>query len=455
MIVKTVPIYDIVVADRAREDYQGIPELAEDILKNGLITAIAVVDEVKPGSGYRLLAGGRRVRAIQLLEESGRSSKLFDPHKIPIRVYSQEDSGTILMKRIELHENIMRQDLNHIEKAKLVKAIHDLEVSIHGPKKSTSPNASGHSIRDTAKILEKSHTQVRRSLRIAEAVESIPEIADCKNEAEAIKFLDQLEEKLILEELSRRAEEEKPKTDVDKRKKELIDSYVLQDFFDGVKEIPDETIDLVELDPDYGIGIVSEKKKLKSDIDRSQSDYKELSSDPKIFLKQMELVLTHCYRVMKPNAWLVLWFAHGQYYDSLFEVARRVGFVGNKLPAIWVKNIGQTKQQDFNLGQAYEMFFYLRKGSPAIMKHRLNTYVYDVVPSGKKCHPTERPISMMRDILATFAMPGARVFVPFLGSGNTILAGASAELNMKVFGFDLGKEFRDKFIYYVTNEFEL
>jgi len=60
------------------------------------------------------------------------------------------------------------------------------------------------------------------------------------------------------------------------------------------------------------------------------------------------------------------------------------------------------------------------------------------VSSEKKIHPTERPIEMIQEVLQTFTQANSRVFVPFLGSGNTLLAANNAQMN--AFGFDLDKE---------------
>jgi DNA modification methylase len=70
--------------------------------------------------------------------------------------------------------------------------------------------------------------------------------------------------------------------------------------------------------------------------------------------------------------------------------------------------------------------------------------MYKPVFSANKVHPTERPIELMQDILQTFGHMGANVLVPFLGSGNTLLA--AANLNMKAFGFDLSPEYKSEYI---------
>jgi DNA modification methylase len=51
---------------------------------------------------------------------------------------------------------------------------------------------------------------------------------------------------------------------------------------------------------------------------------------------------------------------------------------------------------------------------------------------------------MMEEILSTFVWKGARVMVPFLGSGNTMLA--AHNLEMTSFGFELSKSYKDSFL---------
>jgi DNA modification methylase len=51
---------------------------------------------------------------------------------------------------------------------------------------------------------------------------------------------------------------------------------------------------------------------------------------------------------------------------------------------------------------------------------------------------------MIQEVLKTFSAPNNRVLVPFLGSGNTLLA--AANYGMHGFGFDLSEEYRNSFM---------
>ena len=97
------------------------------------------------------------------------------------------------------------------------------------------------------------------------------------------------------------------------------------------------------------------------------------------------------------------------------------------------------------LANSCETFFYAWKGRPAINKAgRSNEFDYPPVPPQQKTHPTERPVALMKDIYETFAFPGSRLLIPFLGSGSGLIA--ADEVGMSGVGFELSKANRDSFL---------
>jgi site-specific DNA-methyltransferase (adenine-specific) len=112
---------------------------------------------------------------------------------------------------------------------------------------------------------------------------------------------------------------------------------------------------------------------------------------------------------------------------------------------IWTKPSGQSMSPETRLANAYEMFFYAWKGTPVLNRMgRSNIFNTPPVPAQQKTHPTERPIELMKELYDTFAFPGSRILIPFLGSGNGILA--AHELKMEALGFELSKGYRDSFL---------
>jgi len=98
-----------------------------------------------------------------------------------------------------------------------------------------------------------------------------------------------------------------------------------------------------------------------------------------------------------------------------------------------------------HLANSYETFFYAWKGRPAINKAgRTNVFSFSPSSPQNKIHPTERPIELMKEIYDTFAFPGTRILIPFLGSGNGLIA--AHELGMTAMGFELSKAYKDSFL---------
>lgn len=121
MLVKSIPIADIKVENRRREEFGDIEGLAESIRKYGLFNPVTVDDK------NNLIAGERRLRACRLLEWS----------EIPVRLY--RDLTDDERQEMELEENFWRKDLTPYERSKnLVKLV---EVAATVAAAGFSPNA--------------------------------------------------------------------------------------------------------------------------------------------------------------------------------------------------------------------------------------------------------------------------------------------------------------------------
>ena len=148
---------------------------------------------------------------------------------------------------------------------------------------------------------------------------------------------------------------------------------------------------------------------------------------------------------MADDSWIVLWFSITPWYEPIIRLLTETGFQPNPQPAVWVKRGGQVNNPHLSLASSYETFVYARKGNAVIAKPgRLNTYDYKPVDPSQKWHPTQRPIGLMEDLLATFGDAGSRVFVPFAGSGVTLLA--AFDLGMTPFGYDINQSYKDGFV---------
>jgi len=434
-----IPLSEIFEGSRRRKDYGDLAELTRSIKTNGLIQPIAVglienyENAEQTTAKYILLAGGRRYRACI-------SAGL---NAAPVRIYERKLTE-LELRSIELEENIQRKELSWEETLALQDEIHNLQVAIHGTKVSTSPNASGHSMRDTAAMLGKSHASISLDMKLSKAMKTHPELnwGGCKNKNEANKMLKKItglvETKILA------TDAKKVLGSGNKLAKKLLDSYIVRDCIKAMKEFPRNTFNFAEVDPPYGIDLQGNKKQYGYD------NYAEIkSSDYEKFLTD---VCVELFRVMANDSWIVFWFAPEPWLESTYRALVSAGFNTKRMCGVWTKPCGQTNNPELSLANSYEMFFYASKGNPKLLKPgRSNLFNFKPVNPNDKVHPAERPVELIQEILRTFTKPNSRVIVPFAGSGKTLIACAME--NMLPIGYDLLGDFKDSYTIQVQKQF--
>jgi len=432
--VGMVPLSSITVGKRAREEMGDLDSLEENMKESGLISPLAVKDN---GDGtYTLLAGERRLTVLQRNNVS----------EVPVRIYDRELSE-IEMKVIEKSENFFRKDMEWYELDKLTLEIHRLQQQLHGVK-APGPGNVGWSVEDTGALIGGvSKASVSQAIKRAEAMEVFPELFEkCKTQSDATKVLKKLDEELLKQTIAQKIEKQRSNTTL----QQLARCFILKDFFVGVKDIPDETIHLVEIDPPYAIDLKNVKKS-EGVSQYSTTSYNEIPSDK--YQEFLSKLFKECYRVMTPHSWLICWFAPEPWFEVVYKELQNAGFETTRMCGIWVKPTGQSKRPEIKLANSYEMFFYAWKGRPTLNKPgRSNVFQYSPVPPNQKVHETERPIELTTDIYETFAPPGSHVLIPFLGSGNGLIS--AHQLGMSAVGFELGKSYKDSFLVKIDRLFK-
>jgi ParB/RepB/Spo0J family partition protein len=436
-----VEMTDIEVGERFRKDHGDIEALAQSISKEGLIHPIAIVlNSKQSGQHYKLIAGGRRFKALEFIKARE------GIETVSCRLYDRELTE-LELRTLEFAENLYRKDLSWQEECRLKERILDLQQRIHGVRVSTAPNAPGYSLTDMAKMTGRSKGSLSEDISLAKMMISTPEVNwnQFETKADARKALKTAKKKIV-----QTAEAKQAKATLgtgDSLKKKLIDSYHVIDFFEGVKKIGNSTMDLVELDPPYAINLESQKKGY------AYTGYNEI--DPEKYATFMTKVFQECYRVLKPNSWLLCWFGP-DWFEPMHQWICEAGFKNKRIPGLWIKGVenqdgvirsapGQVMQPDRDLAKGYEMFFYARKGVPTInIPGTSNVFGFKPVPAMLKTHPTERPIELILELLRVFAQPNSNILVPFAGSGNTLIASALSK--MLPIGYDLTEEYKDGYI---------
>lgn len=423
--VKMIPLTSIEVGERARKEMGNLDEMEASMKERGLISPLAVKDI---GNGkYFLLAGERRYMVLSKNNVA----------EVPVRLYNGSISE-LEIKSIELAENMFRKDFEYWEHDNLVREVTALQQQIHGVK-APGPGNEGWSLKDTASMLGITDASVSTAIKRAEARQAFPELFEhCKTQKDASVMLKKIDEAVVKEAIAKKLETDKSNNTFNQVSK----SYIINDFFSAVKEIPANVFHLVEIDPPYAIDL-NEKKKAEGESQYIKDDYNEVDkSTYQVFLAK---TFAECYRVMTDHSWLICWFGPDPWFEIVYQELNNAGFATTRLCGIWTKRTGQSRRPEMHLANSYEMFFYAWKGRPALNKPgRSNQFDFSPVNPQNKTHPTERPVELMTELYNTFAFPGSRVLIPFLGSGNGIIA--ANELGMTSVGFELSKGYRDSFL---------
>lgn len=437
--LRVVPIEQIVadIKNRGRQSYGVLTELMASIQKHGLIHPIAVYSP-NGEPPYTLVAGGRRFMAIQMLNWTEVSCRIYDTPKTELELAA-----------IELFENLDRMNLTYSEEVRMKEKLHLTMVQIEGKKIARSEDAPGHSIRDTARMLGVSHATIIQDMKLADAMRVLPELEldKEKNKSAAHKKLERatkvIGNKIAVASAMRNAKLSGLMTSPDNP----LSAYIVGDFFDNT--LAPGQFTFIECDPPYGIDLQEQRAEGNTDFDL-QYDYKEIPNVE--YLAFLNRLTDECYRLAADGSYTIIWCGP-EHIARVLSSMQRAKFETCKIPAIWKKgnSAGQALGMNTNLGNSYEMFVYGRKG-PAQLRRpgRSNIFDYQGVPPSQRIHVTERPPALMRELIDVFAMPGGNILVPFAGSGVTIVS--AFELGHKAVGFDLSQHFKDAYVAKLVKE---
>lgn len=407
-----IPVDLIKIGHRAREDKGDIEGLAARIAEKGLIQPITISQD------YELIAGERRLLAHKHLG------------KEIIEAIIRPTKDKVDAAEVELIENIARKDMTWQEVAKAEKALFDLRVK-----------TGKWSLRKQAEYLQEGKSQTDRLIKMAEALEMLPDLGNAKTFDEAWKDYKKLEEGLVVQAL-----ETKTPAAVKAASKWASDHYKVGDAFEGMKGLRADLVHFAEVDPPYAVNLDQRKDRNK----RSNMDeYNEV--DPDEYVNFYERTAQEVFRILRPDTFAVFWFGW-DWFNEVREAIQAAGFKIPTIPAIWAKgSSGQTASPDTTLGSCHEPFWLARKGKPKLKKAgRGNLFDYQPVAPARKIHPTERPIHLMKEVIDTICFPGSIILVPFLGSGVTLRA--AYQLGHTGFGWDMSEENKRKFLRRVAED---
>lgn len=211
------------------------------------------------------------------------------------------------------------------------------------------------------------------------------------------------------------------------------------DCLEGMKKIPDSSVDLIVTSPPYNLG-----KTHHTGSNRFTSYDVYDDSMPEAEYQQWQIeVLRECYRVLKPEGSLL--YNHKNRIKkgaqiSPYEWLYKTPFV-IKQEIVWF-----NRSQNFDKCRFYPMterIYWLAKDPGTKLFNAINCHdVFDTkrwpAQGTKKEHKRAFPVEMVADLVTCF--PNAKIILdPFMGSGTTAVACIKTGRNY--IGFELSPEY--------------
>lgn len=212
-----------------------------------------------------------------------------------------------------------------------------------------------------------------------------------------------------------------------------INKIYNMDCLEGMKSIPDNSIDLIVTDPPYkttsrgssgGTGGI-----LKEEINKRGKVFKHNDIEFNEWLPEL-------YRVLKDTGHAYIMSNNKNLKDMLMEI-ENVGFNIYKT-LIWAKNSPITNMYYMD---SHEYIIFCRKGKAKRINNCGTKSVLNVDNPRNKVHPTEKPVELMEVLINNSSQEGELVLDPFMGSGTTAIA--CINNNRNYIGFELDKQYYD------------
>lgn len=220
-----------------------------------------------------------------------------------------------------------------------------------------------------------------------------------------------------------------------------------EDCSEGMKRIPDNTIDLIIADPPY---VVSRKSNFHTMKDRkTQRTGVDFGEWDHVFTNEKWLV--ECARVLKPGGSLIA-FNDFKKATIIVELCEE-NALEYKDTIIWQKTNPMPRNRDRRYAPSIEMMqWFVKPKGKWVFNRKDEKYEVPVIKcaseSGgafKRYHPTQKPIALIQKIVELHSNEGEVVLDPFMGSGATAIACINSDRNYM--GFEL-----DEFYYETLTE---
>lgn len=477
----TIPLTSIDRSDRARKDYGDLEGLADSIEELGLIQPI-VLAKVPFSSAYTLVAGGRRLRALELLGVTELTEGTTCVPGTYGYVY-QENLREDQIVELELEENLQRLGMEWTEEILLVAKIHAAKQKAAD----LDPKSKDWGIRQTGTLLKVSFGKVQYCLVVAQLLAAgDKDILAATDLTSAIKVLHKRAADSAGAELAKRAGMGGKTSDallaslgLDKPK-DSFGSIIDQDpkgvsinedklgaiqvgplivplstrlfLGDSVNDLMPrmaaESFDHIVTDIPYGIDMDNLSGIKNIDRVEKQHDVAENVALMPLFLEQ-------AFRLLKPQGFCVLWYDL-DHHEKLQTWAKAVGFSVQRWPLVWCKEHRcKNEAAGYNFTKSEEYAMVLRKGNAVLAKPQgLSRVMAEGMTERKHyLNPFAKPLKVWQFIYDAIAIKGQTVLDPFAGECSALRGAVLSGL--VPYGIELNPQHFNAGVEQVKNAYQL
>ncbi len=214
------------------------------------------------------------------------------------------------------------------------------------------------------------------------------------------------------------------------------------DAIEGLKRIPDASVDLIVTDPPYNIASKNRSTMQSGKIVSTMQAWGAWDHfHPFDYDILIMSVISQCYRILKPGGALYMFTAREQNGFFIRQAVAR-GFVyRNQLTMVKKNPLPSFSKSNWRSG--FETSMYLTVGKPKTFNfvsqaECKNVFAYANSHRQTK-HPTEKPLDLIKLIVRVSSNENDLVVDPFMGSGTTAVA--CKALGRTFLGFELEPEY--------------
>jgi DNA modification methylase len=423
--VKAVKLIDIAIApNRQRKELEqtALIELAGSIAKNGLLHPIVVRDNT--GNGYQLVAGERRLKAIEHLWFMGESlrcgDQTFSEGTIPCTYLGDLDPVDAF--EAELEENLRRQDLEWQDRCEATSKLFELRRLQAEKAGREAPTVADLSKEIRGSSVGYYQETTRREIIMAKYLKD-PDVAAAKTVDEGFKIIKRKENSAIAVALGE---------SVGRSFNSQSHTLIHGDCLSLMKGMPEGFFDVILTDPPYGIdaqnfndsgGKAGAGSAGGHTYDDSLENWLGLISE----------FSTQSYRVAKTQAHAYV-FCDVENFLRLRGVMDLAGWQCFRTPLIWHNPASQRAPwPQHGPHRRWQMCLYAIKGGRPVLKLAPDMVTY--ASDQNLGWAAQKPVALYTDLLARSCRAGDSCFDPFCGSG-TVFPAAHG-LKIKATGIEL------------------